>query len=127
VAQHVSPMIRENYRTNLEYRESVNARMLSLAKRLLSGELGIIAGARELSGFEDEVGQVEPEIGAVLTTFVGISSETDALPVGDERRHWSAAALEREDRKIAEAENTWRTNALDACARLISLIEASGV
>src|SRR5689334_5574354 len=98
-------MSRERYRCDLEFRTNVKDRILSLAEQIIAGRVGVIAAARELSRFEDDVRAVDPEIAAILTTFVGINSATDALPVGDERKFWSSDALEREDRKIAEAEN----------------------
>jgi hypothetical protein len=53
-----------------------------------------------------------------LTTFVAIDSETDALPVGHVRQHWSAEALARKDVEIRHAEELYRQVALEAAGRL---------
>jgi hypothetical protein len=58
-------MDQTSYRYNLEYRASVRARMLELAKQLLSGDLGVVA-ARALVPFSDGV---EPEIGTILNVL----------------------------------------------------------
>ena len=94
--------------------------MLALAKGLIGGNLGIIAAARKLHTFTDGV---EPEIGALLNIFAGIASETDALPIGDERSLWNAEALVQEDGKIATAERHWREDGMGAAMRLVRLLE----
>jgi hypothetical protein len=113
-------MYRTDYRYNLEYRGKVRSQMLSLAKKMLAGQIGIIAAARELRTFQCEV---EPEIAAILNVFVVIDSETDSLPVGEVRQLWNSQALEREDRKIADAEHLYRKVATEAGASLIRLLD----
>jgi hypothetical protein len=67
--------------------------------------------------------EIEPEFGTLLKIFEGIHSETDALPVGNERALWNAEALVRQDEKIAEAERRWHDRALGAATELIRLLE----
>jgi hypothetical protein len=102
-----------------EYRAIVSAQILSSAKQLLSGQLGIIAAARQLSAFR----HFDPELGTPLRVFVGIASETDDLPIGEVRQQWSAEALERKDREIVEAEQTYRDSAIEAATELVRLLE----
>ena len=94
--------------------------MLALAKGLIDRSLGIIAAARKLRCFEDGV---EPEIAGLLRFFVGIHSETDALPLGEERALWNAEALAKEDLKIDAAERLRRDRATIAATRLVRLLE----
>lgn len=47
-----------------------------------------------------------------------ISSETDHLPVGQERQYWEPAALARKDQEIARAELWAREFGLGACREL---------
>jgi hypothetical protein len=96
--------------------------MLVIARQFLGGELGLLHTARELVKFRDGVG---PEIGTLLDVFVGIHSETDALPIGTERALWNAEALKLEDRKIADAELRWRSRANEAATQLVRLLEAA--
>lgn len=93
--------------------------MLALASGLLAGELGVIATARQLGRFRG----VEPEVAALLSVFISIDSDTDALPIGDERIHWNADALAREDSKIIAAEQHWRKDAIAAATQLVRLLE----
>jgi hypothetical protein len=96
--------------------------MLALANGLVAGDLGLVAVARKLSSFRDGV---EPEIGALLDVFVGIDSETDALPIGEERALWNPEALAHQDRKITAAERRWRDQAVTAATQLVRLLEQS--
>jgi hypothetical protein len=99
---------------------SFGAPALVLANGLITGDFGLIAVARKLRGFRDGV---EPEIGALLDVFVGMDSETDALPIGEERVLWNAEALARENRKISAAEERWRHRAVTAATQLVRLLE----
>jgi hypothetical protein len=103
-----------------EGRRRAKSQILSLAKQLLTGQLGVIAAARELSPLRHEV---ETELAEVLVAFTAIDSETAALPIGEVRQHWSPEALERKDREITEAEQYYRDTAIEAATRLLQLIE----
>lgn len=96
--------------------------ILSLAKQLLAGQLGVIATARALAPFLHDA---DSELGEILLTFTAIDSETDTLPLGHVRHEWSAEALARKDREIAEAEDLYRSTAIDAATRLVHLLEPS--
>jgi len=76
----------------------------------------------ELRAFRDGV---EPEIGALLDVFVAIDSETDAFPVGDERRLWNPEALKPQDARLAAAEHTWHDRGADAAAKLVERLSRS--
>jgi hypothetical protein len=117
-------MDRTQYRINLEYRASVRAQTLAIAKQFLEEKLGLVQTSRELLQFRDGV---EPEIGTLLDVFVGVASETDALPIGTERALWNLQALEMEDRKIAAAELRWHGRATEAARRLVGLLETAFV
>ena len=103
-----------------QYRAKVEAQVLSLAKQLLAGRLGVITAARKLSCFRYDF---DPDLSTPLTVFIGIASETDDLPVGEVRQYWAANALERKDREIAEAERFYRDSAIEAATELVRLLE----
>jgi DNA-directed RNA polymerase subunit RPC12/RpoP len=103
-----------------QHQRGVEVQILSTAKELISGRLGVIAASRELSRFRQDV---EQQIADVLLTFVGIDSETDTLPVGGVRKEWNREALERKDKEIAEAERIYRNSAMTAAAELIRLLD----
>jgi hypothetical protein len=99
---------------------ALKGKILFLAKQFLAGQAGVIATARALALFRHDAGS---ELGEILLTFATIDSETDALPLGHVRQHWSTQALERKDLEIAEAEDFYRSAAIDAATRLVHLLE----
>jgi hypothetical protein len=101
-------------------RTRAESQILSVAKRILAGQLGVIAASRELSPLRHEV---EAELSEVLLVFTRIDSETDTFPIGDDRQHWNPDALERKDHEIIEAENSYRELAREAATRLLQLLE----
>jgi hypothetical protein len=103
-----------------EYRAKCAARVLSLAKQLLAGQLNVIAAARQLSALRHDF---DPELDTPLRVFVGIASETDDLPVGELRQYWASDALERNDREIAEVERLYHDSAIEAATKLVRLLE----
>jgi DNA-directed RNA polymerase subunit RPC12/RpoP len=105
-----------------EHLQGVNAEILSIAKQLIAERLGIIAASRKLAGLRHYV--AEPQIAEVLLAFAGIDSETDTLPVGDERKQWDPEALQRKDREIEDAERFYRDIAIEAATEAIRLIQA---
>jgi hypothetical protein len=113
-------MDRTNYQYDLEYRADVRTRIRAVATQLLSGEIGMIAGARELKQFRDGV---EPDLGKLLDVFVGLDSETDHLPIGDQRTIWDSEALKQNELEIAATEARWRERALAAARQLSHLPE----
>lgn len=94
--------------------------MLVQANGLIAGELSLIAVARKLTGFRDGV---EAEIAVLLDVFAGIHSETDALPIGEERALWNSEAVARDHRKIKAAEERWHHRAVTAATQLVRLLE----
>jgi hypothetical protein len=118
--RYLTLMKLEEDQHNLERRANAKSRILSLAKLLLSGQLGVIAASRELGPLRHEV---EAGIAEVLVTFAGIDSETGTLPIGEVRQHWGPEALDRKDREIREAEEFYRDTAMQAATRLLQLLE----
>jgi hypothetical protein len=91
---------------------------IELARRILARDVGLIAGCREMLGLRghDQIFDL-PE----LLPFVGVESETDTLPLGDARAHWSADALVEVDARITSAEASYRDFIDDACRALIRI------
>jgi hypothetical protein len=94
--------------------------ILLLAKRFLAGQSGVIATARALAPFRHGA---TSELGEILLIFTGIDSETDSLPVGRVREYWNPESLQRKDQEIAQAEDFYRSAAVDAATRLVRLLE----
>jgi hypothetical protein len=90
--------------------------VVTIARAILGGEMGVVLGARHITAlgyaFEDAF---DPD----LILWVGIDSQTDHLPVDEERRNWSQQALAIKDVEIAECEAFFKDAALDGCRRLL--------
>jgi hypothetical protein len=108
---------------NEEHRQLLSGQIVAAARAVLSGELGIIAGARRLCGLGHEIGA---DRDAHFTFFVGLESETDHLPVGEVRQHWNAEALREKDAEIMRVESFYRERALEICRQLIQKYEHDG-
>lgn len=70
-----------------------------IAQRTLDGRYDLLLACRDLAALRLQLSNVPED---VMDTFVAVSSEVDALPIGDERQHWSPEALRKKD---AQAEN----------------------
>jgi hypothetical protein len=90
---------------------------LDVLSRFIERKIGALPAARRLVSLRF------PLIGDTLDddwrVFVGIDSETDHLPTGEERKHWSAEALAVKDAEIKEAEEFYRDRAMEAARGLI--------
>lgn len=88
------------------------------AAQMLAGTISFIVGARRISRFGYEAGiHDDPDI----LPFIGIDSETDALPLDPEiRRHWSPVALEKLQPEIDRAEEWAKQFGTPYCERLVT-------
>ncbi|WP_128920800.1 hypothetical protein [Bradyrhizobium nanningense] len=91
--------------------------IIQMAKGILSGSVSPVQGARTIARrrftarLEDD-----PDI----LPFVGIASETEALPLGRERVHWQAQALADLQDKIDESQAWALTVASAHCQSLVA-------
>lgn len=91
--------------------------LISDITMVLDGKVGIIFGSRLIQQYRfdlDDDGN-DKDFGV----FVLVDSDTDHLPVDNERDNWSAEALVRKDREIAEAEDFYRKDVFHACEVLL--------
>jgi hypothetical protein len=101
---------------NEEHLRSVSRKIVAAAQGILSGKLGVIAGARQLCGLGHQVGaDRDPD----FIIFIGIDSESDDLPIGEARQHWNPEALRAKDAELANYEARVRERAFEACRSLI--------
>jgi hypothetical protein len=92
--------------------------MLDLARAMLRGDIGILAGSQRMLVHRSGAGLDESD--GDMLTFVAIESREDHLPIDPgARAHLDAAALARADAEIAEAEAYHRPAALAACESLL--------
>ena len=92
-------------------------RILKAAQDMLAGKLSYIEGAREIVAAETKARLDERD--ADLLPFHGIESETDALPFGEMRKHWQAAALDALQPEIDQKEAWARRFGEPHCRSLV--------
>jgi hypothetical protein len=91
--------------------------ILKASQDMLAGKLSYIEGARKITaaGTTARLDQWDAD----LLPFVGIVSETDALPFGEMRQHWQAAALDALQLEINQKEAWARGFSEPHCRSLV--------
>ena len=95
--------------------ESERQRASDVAQAVLDGRTTVLEAVRKLVSLAhtDAIADVEDR-----KLIIGIESETDHLPVGEARRLWAPSALEIKDAEIADCEEFYRPQFLEACKRI---------
>jgi hypothetical protein len=88
------------------------------AQDMLAGRLTYIEGARKIIAAWG--GSKLDEWDADFLPFVGIGSETDALPFGEMRAHWQLAALDALQPEIDRMETWARKYGESRCLNLVA-------
>ena len=105
--------------SELSYSELVaaRARVVEVARAILTGDLGVIEGSRQLMKVRLDVDPEQED--EDLLGMCGIESQTDHLPIGPVRQHWHPIALRQKDLELAENEAFFRDSALAMCRALV--------
>jgi hypothetical protein len=85
-------------------------------REMLSGGLDLVEGCRVLARYAVELEQIAPAEYAVIA---GVESETDDLPVGQQRSRWASDALAQKDREKEAYLRTVEETVLAACRRIL--------
>jgi hypothetical protein len=93
-------------------REKVKLQILAIARGMLSRHIGVAEGSIYLSSL---VHNLEPAWSDKAKAFLAVASETDDLPLGPVRQHWTSDALARKDHELADYEARIREHVLNAC------------
>ena len=101
---------------------AVRKRIAAIAGDMLSGQKPFLEGARELSSLRHEAAVDEDDEDFLV--FVAIDSDTDSLPIGDQRKHWSHESLLKLQPEIDEAIAWAKAVGSDACASLLKRVGA---
>jgi hypothetical protein len=102
---------------NLEEVQFLWSEVRNEAEDILNGQTGILEGVRELAYLSQRLAPVKTD--ADFSVFIALDSETDHLPVGEERKNWAASALSEKDEEIRRFENLYRERVFAACRELI--------
>ena len=99
--------------------DRVRREAVEVASRMISGELGVIAGCRLLTRLGHRLVEdwtQDPD----FVVFGAIESETDHLPLEDQRVFWNPAAFEEKQREVATFEQCARADVLAACKSVVA-------
>jgi len=100
-----------------DYVQNQKNRVVEVSTMMLNGEMDLIEGTRLLTTLRWEV--TEDQFDQDFLLFVGIDSETDALPIGEERLDWADYALAEKDVEIKRIEDYYRDKIFAACRVLV--------
>ena len=110
-------MTSDAHPTHSDYVAQQRARVAEIAQQVKAGTLSVLEAARLLVGLrhEVEVADDDPD----FLVFVGIESQTDHLPIGEERQHWAASALAGLEGEVTNAEESAKFESTQALDNLI--------
>jgi len=100
-----------------EYVQTVRQQAADICSGILAGTIPLLEGCHSLASLRWEVEVDERD--ADFSTFAMISSETDALPIGDVRAHWAPEALAALEPRIQSAIEWATPQALPACRSVV--------
>ena len=109
--------VRSKLPTPVDYRQTLHNAVIETAEAVIAGTLGPVDASRRFVGLAAELDALDDED---FRFFVELDSQSDHFPLGSVREHWSAAALQREDRARRECETDVRDEALIHCRSLLT-------
>ena len=74
-------------------------RAKQIANRVLAGQYDLLLACRDLTDLREDLTFVPSD---AMDVFIAVSSELDGVPVGPERKYWSAEKLREHDPAIAK-------------------------
>ena len=93
-------------------------RIAETAAGMLEGRVPFLEGVRVLVELLDQAGVSRDDDD--FSVLFAVDCQTDALPVGDVRRHWATEALERLEPEILAATAWAKEFASGTCESLVS-------
>lgn len=99
-------------------------RAVEVAKRTLNGEYDLLLACRDLADLRTHLHGVPDD---VVSTFVGVASEVDGLPIGAERRNWSLDALRANDVEADRYRQQVRGAVTEALRRLLDSLQSASI
>lgn len=92
-------------------------RVVSAAKSVLSGQVGLTVGCFSV---RNRIYQVDRQLLLQFPVFEEYCSRLpNEIPVGSERLHWNLAVVLSTDPQLAEFEFQYRSKILKACVQII--------
>jgi hypothetical protein len=93
-------------------------RVVETAAGMLDGTVPFLEGVRTLTSLRHKVAVAHDDEDFMI--FVSVDWDTDALPLGEVRKHWATDALERLEPEIQAATLWAKEFASGACESLVA-------
>ena len=93
---------------------------MSVIRAMLKGDIDLLYGCRRLVRLQHLVRETHSE---AWLTIVGIESETDDLPLGDQKLPWSPDMLKEKEREAKAYLDKVEPILLKACQELLARFE----
>jgi hypothetical protein len=106
-----------NKMTHEEYVQKQRQKVSSIAVKMLEGSIDYLEGSIEICALKFELDL--PNSDEDILAFVGISSETDHLPIGSVRALWSKEALLRLEPEIESTIRWAKEVSIANCKNLV--------
>ena len=103
---------------DLESVERAQREAVEVARRMIVGDFGLIAGCRRLVRLS-HIFVDDWCVDSDFVVFGAVESETDHLPLEDQRVHWDIAAYETKQQEVRHYEGEKRDQVLKACRSVI--------
>ena len=95
------------------------ARIVEIARKMLTGDVGIIEGAQEIcrarSGLPESQLQAD-----VLLPFIAFESELHNFPLGESRKYWNQEVLAEKDIQLNQIVTRAGPELRSACIELLN-------
>jgi hypothetical protein len=96
---------------------------IDVATRVVNGKVGILAASRVLSRLGHDLvpdTRIDPD----FVVFIALDSQTDHLPLEDQRHNWAPAAFAQKQLEVARWEEHSREQVVEACRSIIDRLGA---
>lgn len=91
-----------------------------IARKALEGDYDILLACRDISDLRNRLPTI-PDW--TMDPLIGVASEVDNLPLGNERQHWAADALRLKDQQAAAYRNSVAAVVRQALQELLTTLE----
>ena len=105
-----------------KYKTIVKKKIVDLAQRIVTGQVEILLGCREIvAPINELLSKGYDENKELLNFFKGVDSESDDLPLGAERKRWNEDALKEKDKIRDKYSSDIKNEVIKNCQELIAL------
>jgi hypothetical protein len=100
--------------------EIARIKIISVAQSMITGDVSLIEGARELCDLCHHIGASEDKL---FYPVIGFESQTDDYPLGQVRQLYSQDLLNKMDKEIAVYLTQAKPGLKQACNQIIAALE----